>query len=243
MTIDSAIGELLLITSRIIMGDEQAADLLTGFIGKKDIDHEGLLKLAENIGMINVQKEVQTFRLEQIIENLLHAQKEIEEARHDPLTGVPNRALFCDFLTRSFKENENNEQVALMLIDFDRFKQVNDTFGHDAGDEILQLATWRIKSCIKKYDILSRLGGDEFTVILPHIKNSDDVILIAERIIAHIAEPFRLANGVGKIGASIGISFYPRDAKTPLSLLKNADIAMYKAKERGKSRFDFYKRQ
>ncbi len=241
MTTDRAIEELLLITSQMIKGDEKAAELLMDFIAKREVASEGLLKLAENIDMITVQKEAQTFRLEQIIENLLRAQKEVEKARHDPLTGMPNRALFCDFMTRSLRDNANDEQVALMFIDLDRFKQVNDTLGHDAGDEILQLASLRIKACIKKYDILSRLGGDEFTVILPHIKNRDDVIAIAKRIIANIAKPFQLANGIGNISASIGISFYPNDANTPVSLLKNADIAMYKAKENGKNRFDFYK--
>lgn len=239
MDMTKSIDELFSITKEMIQGNEKAPGELIQFIGSAE--HKELASLAENISMLNVQKDVYAFRLEKIIEDLLTAQKEVDEAKHDPLTGLPNRALFYDILNEKCKENTGLNQVALMFIDLDKFKQINDTLGHDAGDEILQLATKRIHGCIKSRDVLCRLGGDEFTVIFPEVEEKVIIEEIATRIIAELSKPFQLKNGEGNIGASIGISFYPDDAPSSEALVKNSDVAMYKAKEGGRNRYELYK--
>lgn len=198
--------------------------------------------LSEQVGLIIVQNEVREFRLERMIEDLLHAQVELEQARHDVLTGLPNRAMFYELLTKHCSENlEQQKLLALMLIDLDKFKQVNDTLGHDAGDEILQQVSGRLQSCVGASSVVARLGGDEFTAILPEVSSPETAQNIGEKIVEELARPFTLAAGEAHIGASIGLTFFPKEADTPISLLKNADIAMYKAKESGRSHCQLFR--
>ena len=235
------IKNLINITKNILDGNEEAQDELNSFMRSYQKEDTDLVNLAENISMLNVHKDVQTFRLEQIIEDLLTAQKELDVAKHDPLTGLPNRTLFYDILNEKCEENTGSNQVALMFIDLDKFKQINDTLGHDAGDEILQLATKRMHGCIKSSDVLCRLGGDEFTVIFPQVEDKAIIEEIATRIIEELSKPFQLKNGEGNIGGSIGISFYPDDAASSEALVKNSDVAMYKAKEGGRNKYELYR--
>ncbi|GAB4455429.1 MAG: hypothetical protein OHK0029_11540 [Armatimonadaceae bacterium] len=163
------------------------------------------------------------------------------QARHDTLTGLPNRALFLerltaalDSLTESGKaRNRNTESLAVLFIDLNRFKQINDTLGHAAGDILLREVAGRFADCLQAGDTLARMGGDEFTVLLPEIPNAEYAEKVAQMLLHTLRRPITLNTQEYQVGASIGISFFPRDGKDTHTLLQNADIAMYKAKERG----------
>ena len=132
--------------------------------------------------------------------------------------------------------------MALMLIDLDRFKEVNDSLGHDTGDILLIEAAKRITSCVRDSDVVARLGGDEFTVILPELGDTQSIEEIAKRVIAKLAEPFKLGPDEAFISASVGITLYPGDASELDILFKNADQAMYAAKNAGRNRFSYFTR-
>lgn len=162
-------------------------------------------------------------------------------ANFDQLTKLPNRRLFRDRLEQAIKSaNRSNEQMALMFIDLDRFKEVNDTLGHDMGDALLKEAAERINQCVRKVDTVARMGGDEFTVVLSQIAEPVYAGKVAETIIQKLAEPFSIAGVEIAISASIGIVIYPNDGSNAGELLKNADVAMYKSKNSGRGRFSFF---
>jgi len=162
-------------------------------------------------------------------------------ATHDTLTGLPNRALFTESLTRALARAERHGwPVALFFMDLDRFKNINDTLGHQLGDEALKEAARRISSCIRDSDISARLGGDEFVLLVEEFEGPTVLIEIAERILAAIYQPLSIGGHELNLSASIGICTFPIDAKDPATLLANADIAMYQAKEQGRNRYRFY---
>ncbi|MBF0587498.1 MAG: EAL domain-containing protein [Magnetococcales bacterium] len=170
------------------------------------------------------------------IEKRLKVQAEI-----DTLTGLPNRALFQQTLgSRIAYAKRTHQEVVLMFLDLDRFKVVNDTMGHEAGDELLREAADRIGHCVREYDTVSRLGGDEFTVILPQITHLCYAEFVARRIIEELERPFQLKQGEVTVSTSIGITIYPNDADHADELLKHADSAMYHAKDSGRGTFHFY---
>jgi diguanylate cyclase (GGDEF)-like protein/PAS domain S-box-containing protein len=163
------------------------------------------------------------------------------QAHYDALTNLPNRTLFADRLEQALQSAlRKKEQLALIFIDLDRFKWVNDTLGHKAGDLLLQEAAQRLTACVRKYDTVARLGGDEFTVILPKIEDFLQVKGIAEKMLENLSLPFQLDNKEASIGGSLGIAFYPEDGEDVETLLKNADIAMYQAKEGGRNGYQFF---
>lgn len=163
------------------------------------------------------------------------------QANYDALTGLPNRTLFFDRLSRSvIAARRERGMVALLFIDLDRFKVVNDTLGHAFGDMLLEKAAKRLTGCVREADTVARLGGDEFTIILRDIHQSADAALVAEEVIESIGKPFQLDGNEAFIGASIGITIYPNDADDPSTMLRNADMAMYKAKEAGRNAFRFF---
>lgn len=163
------------------------------------------------------------------------------QANYDMLTGLPNRRLFRDRLEREIvKSNRTGQPLALMFIDLDYFKKVNDTMGHDMGDRLLTEAAQRILKCVRESDTVARLGGDEFTVILSDFGSRDRLARIAQDIIARLRQPFALASGEASISASIGLTIYPDDARDMESLLKTADRAMYEAKGRGRNGFVYF---
>lgn len=163
------------------------------------------------------------------------------KANFDALTDLPNRHLFRDRLDHEVRHAERSgSSVALLFIDLDRFKQVNDALGHSAGDRLLQQAGQRIRACTRAEDTVARLGGDEFTVILTGFHHVEDVQSIAEKIVARLEEPFHLDGETVRISGSVGITLYPRDAVDPEDLVRNADQAMYVAKHAGRSRFRFF---
>lgn len=163
------------------------------------------------------------------------------EANYDALTKLPNRRLFYDRIEENIKKAQReHERIALLFIDLDRFKEVNDTLGHDVGDQLLIQAATRIKSTVRVYDTVARLGGDEFTVILTGIHDSADVGHLAEKIIEHLSLPFVIGGIESYVSASIGIALYPDDANNVVELTKNADQAMYSAKDSGRQCFRFF---
>ena len=162
-------------------------------------------------------------------------------ANDDPLTALPNRALFHQRLQRALLRAQRfNEGVAVLVIDLDRFKNVNDTLGHEVGDRVLQAVADRLKAGVREVDTVSRLGGDEFAVLVENVTETRIVATIAGKLLKEIAEVLMLGGHEYQITASIGISAYPADGSDATTLLKNADIAMYRAKEQGKNNVQFY---
>jgi diguanylate cyclase (GGDEF)-like protein/PAS domain S-box-containing protein len=162
-------------------------------------------------------------------------------ATHDSLTGLPNRSLLHARLTNAIKNCErHNRKVAVLFLDLDHFKEVNDTLGHDVGDQLLIIVAERLKSCLSKHDTIARLGGDEFVVILEDMNLVQSVSSVAERICKVLAEVYKLNGNDVFVTTSVGISLFPDDGTDMQVLLKNADMAMYRAKSRGRHTYEFY---
>ncbi|MBE2258607.1 MAG: EAL domain-containing protein [Rhodobacteraceae bacterium] len=158
------------------------------------------------------------------------------QAFHDLLTGLPNRILFKDRLGVALTQaKRKSKRLGVMFIDIDRFKLVNDTYGHHEGDELLKCFAQRARACLRSGDTLARQGGDEFTVLLPDLSSGDDAAVIADKMLAELKQPFRIAGLDFFTTASVGISLFPDDGDSPEILLRNADIAMYQIKGRGKN--------
>ncbi len=163
------------------------------------------------------------------------------QAYHDILTDLPNRILFKDRLGLAvIQAKRNGSELAVMFIDLDRFKLVNDTLGHVRGDQLLQQAAGRLKECLRRGDTLARLGGDEFTVVLPELRQRDDAEVIANKFLESLRQPFMLDGTEVYISASVGIAVYPGDGESIEDLLRHADIAMYHVKGQGKNWYSFY---
>ncbi|MDB2562284.1 diguanylate cyclase [Sulfurimonas sp.] len=196
----------------------------------------GIIESARNItSHINLQRE-----LEEKTRQLQY------EATHDYLTGLPNRALFMDRLEQSIRDAKRHKSsLALFFMDLDHFKQINDTLGHHMGDAALQLVCKKFQSCTRSNDILSRLAGDEFTVILKDIENEEDVSMIAQKFLDIFEQPLLVNGHLLKLSVSIGISIYKYssmniyDETLQDKLLQASDTAMYEAKAKGKSNFQF----
>jgi diguanylate cyclase (GGDEF)-like protein/PAS domain S-box-containing protein len=163
------------------------------------------------------------------------------QAYHDILTDLPNRALFKDRLGLAIAQAQRKgTELAVMFIDLDRFKLVNDTLGHICGDELLQQVATRLKAALRQGDTLARLGGDEFTLCLPELQNRHDAQVVADKALECLQKPFQLAGSDVHISASIGIAIYPHDGESIDELLCNADMAMYQVKAQGKNGYSFY---
>lgn len=162
-------------------------------------------------------------------------------ARHDPLTKLANRSHFIDSLQREISRSErHNLSLAVLFIDLDHFKEINDQQGHHIGDAVLIEVARRLEGCLRKEDFIARLGGDELAVILPEIKSSEHATLIANKIIDQCNKSFLIEDLSLKISASIGIAIAPKDATDPEALLKYADLAMYQAKNNGRNQYKVY---
>lgn len=182
------------------------------------------------------------------------AQRELEETRqrefrktlhmayHDYLTDLPNRILFVDRISQAIEQAKRyKHKLAILFLDLNRFKLVNDTLGHDAGDTLLKEVASRLLGCMRKTDSVARMGGDEFAIIMTRISKDEDAADFAQKVVESIERPFNLANQEICIGASIGISIYPTDGVSAEILLMNADSAMYTAKKDGASDYKYYK--
>lgn len=158
-------------------------------------------------------------------------------AFHDPLTGLPNRLLFKDRLALAISNGDRNaRKIAVMFLDLDRFKHINDTFGHDTGDLLLKATAQRLTAILRKSDTIARMGGDEFLLVLPEMAASNCVDVVAEKILRAFSEPFTLNGHKISVTTSIGIAVYPHDGKDIETLLKMADMAMYEAKKAGRNK-------
>ena len=164
------------------------------------------------------------------------------QAFHDALTGLPNRTLFRDRLEQTLAQARRHKYrtPAIMFLDLDRFKQINDTLGHDAGDELLKEVATRLRRCVRETDTVARMGGDEFTVLLPEVASIDDARGVAEKILDTMRAPTTLAGKEMSITTSIGISIFPRDGRDPDTLMKHADTAMYHVKGSGRAGVAFF---
>ncbi len=163
------------------------------------------------------------------------------QAHHDALTGLPNRLLFHDRLRQAITQARRaGTMVALLYVDLDRFKLINDTLGHAAGDELLREVASRLRSCLRASDSLARMSGDEFTITLTGLKNSQHASVVADLVLAQLRNPFVVDGSEVHVTASVGISVFPQDAPDADALQRSADNAMYRAKSRGKNRFEFF---
>ena len=161
-------------------------------------------------------------------------------ARHDQLTGLPNRFLFNDRLQQTLiQAKRRKSHLALMYLDLDDFKFVNDTYGHEAGDALLVAAGQRMTACVRESDTVARMGGDEFTILLGDIQGHENVTRIADLLIKSLGEPFHMDQGECSIGVSIGIAVYPNDGETLDILMSRADLALYQVKREGRNAYRF----
>jgi len=171
-----------------------------------------------------------------------YAEEQIKHlAYHDALTALPNRLLFKDRLTVAISHAQRERRkLAVLFLDLDRFKVINDSLGHNIGDQLLQAVSARVQSCVRESDTVARLGGDEFTVLLPQLPHGEDAALVAQKIIDAVRYPFHIEGREFFMTTSIGISLYPDDGIDAESLIKNADTAMYQAKEQGRDNYQLF---
>ncbi len=182
--------------------------------------------------VIVVQDITERKQAEEYIQHLAH---------HDTLTGLPNRTLLTDRLQQAvLRATRDHSQTGVLLVDLDHFKRINDTLDHTVGDRLLREAGKRLQECVRECDTISRQGGDEFAVVLPDLVGSDEAPRIAQRILAKMTEPYQLDDHVLHVTCSIGISVFPRDGRNAETLLKNADNALYRAKDLGRNTYQFY---
>ena len=224
------------------------------YVPAKSSDELGLLthtfnhmtqRLAESQGEVgNYQKTLEekvTQRTKELEVATAHAYK---LAQHDILTGLPNRSLLNQRLKQILAQAlRDSTQVACLFLDFDNFKRINDTLGHDAGDQLLQAIAQRLTKAVRESDTVARLGGDEFILVLPSLGASDatyEVMAVISRVRDSFLEPFRLSDQIPTLTCSIGVAIYPVDAPDAVTLIKQADTAMYAAKEAGRNAYRFY---
>ena len=243
-------AEELSSVNSVIAEELRVADPLPGVTGalKKNLKIEKKVQNAsEQLAIVNLALE-RAVREHRMVEHQLAAAIEQKEAArdaalHDALTGLPNRALFDDRLTHAIsRATRKSSALAVLFIDLDGFKTINDTYGHDTGDAVLQTTARRLKGNTRDNDTVSRYGGDEFLCLLTEIQDEKNISMIAEKIIQAITAPLNASlsdlNFNSVIGASIGISIFPKDGTTANALVKSADTAMYRSKKE-KTGFSF----
>lgn len=208
----------------IITGLEAGAD---DYITKPFDAHELKARLRAGARILDLQSQLLSMREE------LH-----DQATHDFLTGLPNRLLFSDRLTQRLAHaHRSKAMMAVMFLDLDRFKLVNDALGHNVGDELLKQVAERLTVCLREVDTVARMGGDEFTIILSDLNGPGDATAVADRVLETFSSPFEVGEHQLFVTASLGISLYPSDGADVETLVRNADTAMYRAKEHGGNRY------
>lgn len=214
-------------------------NLETGF------DKDVVLRLSAQIGVIILTIIVVIVVWNRRLYVEIQTRKSLEEkmkhmATHDELTGLANRVLLKDRINTAINFHQRQSlQMALLFIDLDGFKSINDTHGHDVGDELLKQVANKLAQCVRKSDTIVRFGGDEFVLLLTGLHNKEEAAFIAEKVLKLVQQPFQLTVGEANVGCSIGIAMYPDDAKTDTDLLKEADRLMYKVKAAGKNHYVF----
>jgi diguanylate cyclase (GGDEF)-like protein len=207
-----------------------------------EVDREAIRAGASDYlikGQIDCELLERTLRY--AIERKLTEQHLARLAHYDPLTDIPNRILFRDRLEHAIRLAErDNTFFTLMFVDLNGFKQVNDNFGHDAGDAVIRICAERLSNCMRRSDSVARMGGDEFTLLLQNTENNTDVAHIAQKVIDSLSVPSQIGGYEVVVGCSIGIAMYPQAGRDADTLLKNADLAMYKAKQEDGSSYCFF---
>lgn len=193
----------------------------------------------------NVYQAADTAVIQCNIRNITDRRQAEERVRymalHDALTGLPNRTLFTDRLSHAIAHARRNQNsVAVLMLDLDHFKHINDSLGHHVGDELLEAVADRLRSCLRDGDTAARLGGDEFVVSLPDVACAEDIDIVAKKILSVLMEPFPIEQHQLHVGGSIGVSIYPKDGEDSSALLRTADTAMYNAKENGRGIHRFF---
>ena len=214
-------------------------------ISYKHLRKNGTTAFAEMSGfpLKNQKGEIIGFRA---VARDISTRKQMEEAiqyqaTHDALTGLSNRIMFGQMLNHAIESAKRHQrQFSILFIDLDRFKTINDTLGHEAGDQLLQEIAARLKQTLRAADLIARMGGDEFVIMIEEANDVNQITTVAHKILASIIQPITILKQECRITASIGICMYPKDAEDEQSLMKKADIAMYLAKEEGKNNFQFY---
>lgn len=188
-----------------------------------------------------MSRQLALSRLRAAEQQVAHAARVEYLAYHDGLTTLPNRSLFSKLLGHSINQAlRYNRQLAVLFFDLDHFKNINDTLGHEAGDQLLQEVATRVKACLRDSDTVARMGGDEFVVLLPELDEAKYVVTVAQKILSAVARSVILQGQEFRVTASIGISIYPQDGLDEQTLQRNADTAMYQVKEEGRNNFQFY---
>lgn len=234
------LGRLLATAQSVLRNNEDAIAQLFRLTDAKTT-HPQVAELAEAFGLMLIRAETRQYWLEDLTEQALEARLRLEKAHTDALTGLPNRVVFHDRLRQAIGEARRRfEEVGVLFIDLDRFKQVNDLLGHAAGDELLRQVAVRLTGCLKREnDTLARLGGDEFAVILTRV-DAQGASVVAERMVEEMCRPFTIESDLAQIGCSVGIALFPRHGEDDLMLLKRADLAMYQVKEAGRNGFRLF---
>jgi len=213
-----------------IMAGGEVVSVMEFFSDRTEHPDANMMKLLNNIGG----------QLGRVFERALAEQKLSHMASHDSLTGLPNLRLAKDRLSGSISmARRNSAKAALMFVDLDGFKLINDTMGHDAGDQLLKEVSTRFASCIREVDTVARIGGDEFIIILTNINSKDGAGKVAKKVIDAVNEPFELQEHHASVGVSIGIAIYPDHGGETEVLLNKADEAMYRVKAKGKNNYTF----
>jgi diguanylate cyclase (GGDEF)-like protein len=217
---------------------------------EREISAAETIKLASDDHMIKLQQAnanlvIKAIEAHRLVEQIHKAKLQLDHlAHHDVLTGLPNRMLMQDRLSQAIElALRQGQQLAVMFMDLDRFKHINDSLGHAVGDQLLQSAAQRLLSCLRHSDTLSRQGGDEFMLLLPTIVHAEDAGLCAQKMLAALALPHRIDRHDLHISVSIGISIYPDDGQDAETLIKCADTAMYYAKENGRNNYKFFEQK
>jgi diguanylate cyclase (GGDEF)-like protein/PAS domain S-box-containing protein len=206
-----------------------------------DIGRKVVLLNAREISRENIGSHIILLAMEDITERKRLEEIIKHQAHHDTLTGLPNRLLFMDFLALELAQaRRNGKKLALLFLDLNGFKQVNDTLGHSYGDCLLQEVAKRLKACIRESDTVARLGGDEFTVMMPDLSQTDDLSIVLGKIRGVFETPFMLDDSAISSTTSIGVCMFPNDGESAEELMKKADTAMYAAKRSGGNSYQFY---
>jgi diguanylate cyclase (GGDEF)-like protein len=258
----AAIGVTLAFTRRMIAPMQKLMRAAKA-VGSGNLDVQVPVQSSDELGLLTHTFNNMTQRLAQAQSEVASYQRTLEEkvaqrtneleiasaeayrlAQHDILTGLPNRSLLNQQLAQVLAQaRRDGHHVACLFLDFDHFKRINDTLGHDSGDLLLQMIAERLSGAVRESDILARLGGDEFVVILPGLDPAHvtfETMTVLSRIRESLLAPFKLADQMPTLTCSVGVSMYPIDAEEPVNLIKQADTAMYAAKEAGRNAYRFY---
>lgn len=217
-------------------------------VNERDIAHAELRLANENLEARVVERTSQLVTINRELETEVAARREAESrvldlATRDALTQLPNRRLLLDLLNQQLAHAKREDvKVAVLFLDLDGLKAVNDTLGHHAGDALLRDAAARLTGCVREGDAIGRLGGDEFLISIYGLDEDRDAMLVAIKILRELASPWQFEGKTLRITASIGVAIFPSDANETAALIQCADAAMYRAKKNGKNRFRFYAR-